>query len=432
LSALACGSGEDRTEICPHPHPIERPVALEPRGEAGPGAAGRAFAASCEADDPFIQERGACSFATGARVSQTLGDTRGLRQAIGNVIVIVQENHSLDNLFGKTGHGIDGLPDGVTVPDRSGGRVAPFHLQQLCVADMPHGYNAIHQEYDDGQMDGFVRVGGRNVMGYYEDSDHPFYTWAATHFAFSDRYFSSVLGPTWPNRDYLFAGTSDGIRETGERALEVPNLFDELDAALIPWANYNNGTHPPLETDLGWAPCMPQIKPFDELAGALAAGMLEPVVFVDTGEGVNDEHPGESGIDRGERLVAQIVEQAFESPLWPRLALFMTYDEGGGFYDHVPPPPACRAAPSEVDFDRLGMRVPLTLISPYARTGYVSHQVHSHTSMLRFIQALFDLPALSARDANSDALLDLFDFCKAPDLPPVDITAPTTVVSHCP
>jgi phospholipase C len=99
----------------------------------------------------------------------------------------------------------------------------------------------------------------------------------------------------------------------------------------------------------------------------------------------------------------------------------------------VPPPPACIAAPSESAFDRLGFRIPLIAISPRARASYVSHEVHSLTSILRFIEALFDLPALTSRDANSDALLDLFDFCDAPfATPPGDVPAATAVVSKCP
>jgi phospholipase C len=87
-----------------------------------------------------------------------------------------------------------------------------------------------------------------------------------------------------------------------------------------------------------------------------------------------------------------------------------TYDESGGFFDHVPPPSACLAAPDQTAFDRLGVRVPVIVVSPWSRPGTVSHRVHEHASILRLIELLHDLPALSARDANADALLDLFDF----------------------
>lgn len=104
------------------------------------------------------------------------------------------------------------------------------------------------------------------------------------------------------------------------------------------------------------------------------------------------------------------------------LALFLTWDEHGGFWDHVPPPAAC--VPDDIPpmlssgdepgaFDRYGIRVPVVVVSPFARQRYVSHRVHDHTSILRFIETRFDLPALTRRDANADPMLNFFDF-KAP------------------
>jgi phospholipase C len=133
--------------------------------------------------------------------------------------------------------------------------------------------------------------------------------------------------------------------------------------------------------------------------------------------------------------VWQQIDALVKSPAWKSSALFITYDEHGGLYDHVPPPPACAPDstppaehPEVGGFDRLGFRVPLILISPYAKRNFVSHVVHSHTSILRFIEAKLALPAFTARDANSDAMLDLFDF-EHPDYtvpsftePPVDQT----------
>jgi phospholipase C len=138
----------------------------------------------------------------------------------------------------------------------------------------------------------------------------------------------------------------------------------------------------------------------------------------------NDEHPPGSVHD-GEFAMHPLIEAAFDSPLWPHLAILFTYDEGGGYFDHVPPPPACLASASESAFDRLGARVPLVVVSPYARAAHVSHRVHSHTSILRFIEAIHDLPAITGRDANTDALLDLFDFASPPfATPPATIPAP--------
>src|SRR5262249_13881666 len=152
-----------------------------------------------------------------------------------------------------------------------------------------------------------------------------------------------------------------------------------------------------------------------------------PVAFVD-GVGVQDEHPT-NNITGGEKFVRSIYEAAIASPLWMKLAIVFTYDESGGLADHVPPPKACIPSPDQTGVDRLGIRVPTMVISPWARPHHVSHVVHDHTSVLRLIEALHDLPALTARDANADALLDMFDFnCPSLQSPP---TAPAAGTGTC-
>ena len=135
-------------------------------------------------------------------------------------------------------------------------------------------------------------------------------------------------------------------------------------------------------------------------------------LFVDGIPKVQDEHPT-ADVQVGEAWTRSIYTHAIKSPLWSSTAIIWTYDEPGGYADHVPPPgPACvaRPIPKDQPFDELGARVPFAVISPYARPHYVSHVVHEHTAITRFIEAIFDVPALTARDANSSALLDMFDF----------------------
>ena len=154
--------------------------------------------------------------------------------------------------------------------------------------------------------------------------------------------------------------------------------------------------------------------------------------FVETGPWVReDEHPA-NDVQPGEDWSRTIALAAMESPLWPRLAVVFDYDTAGGLLDHVPPPEACVPAPGEEDFDRLGLRVPFFVISPWVKPGFVSHEVHEHASVLRFIELLHDLPALGARDANADALLDMFDFssCTPPLLEPPD--PPPAGTGGCP
>ena len=147
-----------------------------------------------------------------------------------------------------------------------------------------------------------------------------------------------------------------------------------------------------------------------------------------------DEDPP-ADMQVGEAMVADIVSAVTSSPQWPTTALILTYDEQGGFYDHVPPQPACipddvppALDPGDVQaaYDQTGLRVPLFVVSPFAKRGYVSHVVTEHTSILKLVEARFDLPALTHRDGNAVPPFDLFDFAHpdmtVPDLPaaPVD------------
>jgi len=141
------------------------------------------------------------------------------------------------------------------------------------------------------------------------------------------------------------------------------------------------------------------------------------------GKGIAPDEDPPAGPFLGQTRVERIVRAAMASPQWPKTALIFTYDESGGFYDHVPPPPAC--VPDDIApdlpggqtgaYDRLGMRVPMIVVSPYARRGYVSHQVTDHTSIIRLIAARYGLPALTHRDANMEPPWDMFDFAH-PDL----------------
>src|SRR4029453_7328328 len=167
--------------------------------------------------------------------------------------------------------------------------------------------------------------------------------------------------------------------------------------------------------------------PFEEFAVDAAAGTLPavsgvaPKFFGDVNV-QGDEHPP-ANVQTGQAFVAGAIESLMAGPLWPSSALFLTYDEHGGFYDHVPPPAAC--VPDDVppmllegdtvaDFDRYGFRVPVVVVSPFAKKRFVSHVVHDHTSILRFIETRFDLPALTRRDANADPMLEFFDFADPP------------------
>jgi phospholipase C len=250
-----------------------------------------------------------------------------------------------------------------------------------------------------------------------------------------------VLGPTYPNRFYLLTATSFGhirndLPPLGGFAQRT--IFDALDEHTVSWKVYF-GDFP--FAALFHLKHRNNLVHFSDFVSDAAAGTLPQVSFVDANEGIIgvelDEHPPAS-IQEGAQFGAQVIDAVLSSPSWPSTALFLTYDEHGGFYDHVPPPPAC--VPDDIaplldpgdptsdfpaQFDRYGFRVPLVVVSPYAKAGFVSHTIYDHTSILRFIETRFDLPALTNRDANAHPMLDLFDFSQAALVNPPMLPAAT-------
>jgi phospholipase C len=341
----------------------------------------------------------------------TIGITREQQAAIPvkHIIVSMKENRSYDHLFGQLS--LHGQPDSEALPASyaaQGGK--PSHASTTCLGtDPPHTWVSMHDAVDDGKMDGFGLVS----LGYYDDRDLPFYYWLANTFAIADHYFPSLLGGTVPNRVYSLFATSWGMKNNGEPGppKTTKHILDLLDAKGVEWAVYaDKGAFD--NTLNGWPGIAEHKHTIDEFKVAAEKGLLPPFVWVDSVPNTEDEHPP-ADLQVGEAWSREIVEAVLKSPLWPTTALLMTYDEGGGFFDHVPPPGTCPPAdgsPNQEEFFELGIRVPLIVVSPFVRRHYVSHVVHEHTSVLRFIETVFDLPALTARDANSDALLDMFDF----------------------
>ena len=390
-------------------------------------------------------KRASCGFDTGAKVADTLGFTDAMRKKlpIDHVIIMMKENRSFDMIFGEISK--QGQPDAEPVPadfsnpDPNGAAVARYHETHMCLdADPNHQWDAMHNQFDGGKMDGFVTSAaattsgkqgqdGHFVMGYFDNTDLPFYYFLGTTFALADHYFPSVLSGTWANRDYLYAGTSDGIKNTlsdGWLSKDIPTIFDELDAAKVTWGVYTDGL--PLEGALGLTYPTKQSK--QAFFDALAAGKLPQVSFVDGRGNVEDDHPP-ADMHVSEDWSHSVYDAVTKSSIWKSTVLFYTYDESGGFADHVTPPKACVARPQDTEFDQLGIRVPMVVVSPWAKRNYVSHVEHQHTSITRFIELMYDLPALTARDANSDAMLDMFDFCATPAPVPA---APAAGKGGCP
>ena len=379
-----------------------------------------------EPDPAFKAARDACTFTAGAAVTETLGISEQARSSIPitHVVILMKENRSFDHIFGelyKQQPATEPIPADFTNPSTgtsTATKIAPFHAPTTCWTEDPgHQWVSMHLQVNGGKMDGFVinarfstSSDGRFVMSYYDQSDLPFYYWMASTFALNDRHFASVRSGTFPNRNFLLLGTADGVMETGDGypKPETPTIFDAFDQAGVTWGVYSDGGL--LSSSLNWDYSHKGAYHFADFIQALDGGTLPQVTFVDGIENVEDEHPA-ADLQLGEQWTRNIYLHARASRYWNEMALIWTYDEGGGFLDHVPPPEhLCIARPQDSAFFEAGVRVPLVVISPWAKPNYVSHEVEEHTAITRFLEAIFDLPALTARDANSGALLDMFDF----------------------
>ncbi len=396
--------------------------------------------------DPTLPMRTSCSFAAGDLPGKTIGITETERMSIPikHIIVVMKENRSFDHLFGNI-HAVQ--PDAETFPadyfnkDLFGTKVYPFHYGNTCYhKDPDHSWDSMHKQVNGGKMDGYVTeaaiptlTDGHFTVGYFDQTDFPFYNFLAGTFSLADHYFSSVRGPTYPNRDYLVLATSDQVTETQPIIYpnpDLPSIFDRLTAAGVSWGVYAQ-PHP-FEEALNnplhdWETMNPSKLTNPYFFNDVAAGTLPSVVYVDSQPNQEDDHPY-SDVQDGEAWLKRVYDAVSASPMWASTAILLTYDEAGGFFDHMPPPNTCPPSADASNFFELGTRVPMMVISPWARRHYVSKVVHEHTSIVRFIETVYGLPALTNRDANSDALLDMFDFNCSPQPIPA---APASGTGHC-
>jgi phospholipase C len=413
-------------------------------------------------DSEALSMRQSCGYKAGAMPKETHGTSapEGRKIPIDHIIVIMMENRSFDHYFQKLPE--NGQPDvavapaSYTNPDLDGKPAGLSRDTQLCILDPAHGWNAVHNQIAGGAMTGFFKtndethemplpggslelMSGKRALTYYEPSDVPFMYWAANNFAIADHYFCSVPGPTWPNRFYLYAATSRG-KTSNEFVMNNRNiLFDELNQRKVNWTIYYTSL-PGLGVLVdrffeyyNAEDSLERVKMINQFYADAEAGTLPQVAIVDPGigregPGADDEHPP-AIMQIGQSFLARVTDAVAKSPNWKSTAIFITYDEHGGFYDHMPPPKACppdefqaELKPNDVPggFDMYGPRVPLIVISPYAKKKFVGHRVYDHTSIVRFIEARFQMPALTNRDANAEAPWELFDF----DNPPNEV-APT-------
>jgi len=358
---------------------------------------------------------------------------------IDHILVLMMENHSYDNYLGMLGRGRGDQPrgDGFTIgpdgrpteanPALNGGVQHAFRMPTTCqLSGKPsQEWEQAHNQFNGGRNDGFVKSdSGPVAMGYWTGKDLPWAYSLATTFPVADRWFAPILGQTQPNRRYLLAGTSVGMVDDilPENAVPPPagTIFDRLDAHQIPWRNYYSSFPPTSYVFPGTAiEGHSSIVKIDQFFADAKTGSLPAFAIIDPDFGQSSgENP--QNIVHAEVFAASVVQAVMESPAWPRTLLVWTFDEGGGYYDHVPPPPA--VAPDDIPplqlpmydgFARYGFRVPAVVVSPWSRPDHVTSVVHDHTSILAMVERKWNLPALTHRDA---AAADLTDFLNL-DLP---------------
>jgi phospholipase C len=370
---------------------------------------------------------------------------------IEHLVVVMMENHSFDCYLGVLGRG-----DGLTVDrhgrplatnrDASGRPVRSFRMPSPCqLAHEPNNsWNETRISMNGHRNDGFVRASGPVAMGYYTPADLPFYAGLARTFVLADRWFSSAPCKTFPNRYFLLSGTANGLVVNVVPSTEPANgsIMEHLDAHGISWRDYYQSLPTAALFPYVGRSAQDKLARIDRFFTDAAAGTLPFFSIVDPDfNHQSEENPQDIRV--GEEFVSRVVNAVMRGPGWAKTLLVWCYDEGGGYYDHVPPPravvpdnvpPAIQVPPDQPGgYDRYGIRVPAVVVSPRARRHHVSHVVYDQTSILRFIERKWNLPALTARDAHAADLRDCLDLHGRPAfLTPPTLPAPALATSTAP
>jgi phospholipase C len=346
-----------------------------------------------------------------------------------HIVFVCMENRSFDHYLGWL-PGADGKQAGLSYKDDKGIAHPTHHLttfQGCDFADPDHSYAGGRVQFANGRVDGF-RKGDNDdfALGYYTADDLPFYSQLVKEATVHDRWFASILGPTYPNRFYTHAAATDRLTNH-LRFSAMPTIWDSLARAGVP-ATYYYSDLPFL--GLWGEKYLPIAKPSTTFLADAASGTLPAFSYVDPfflGEeqgGANDDHP-HSDIRRGQAFLSRIALALTASPAWSKTALIITYDEWGGFFDHVRPPrfPDDHDPGPGFDHSQAGFRVPAFTLSPFARRGAVDSVVSDHTAAMKLVEWRFGLPPLTRRDRASRNLAETFDFARprttAPSFTPV-------------
>ena len=351
-----------------------------------------------------------------------------LLAGVEHIVVLMMENRSFDHFLGALSTDkayvnkatVDGLKGTESNPAPDGSSVAVFKMSNFTPEDPPHSWDAAHAQFNDGKNDGFVKAHAGDsedeAMGYHDRSQIPLYYWFADQFAVCDRWFSSVMGPTWPNRYYLHATTAKGKKNNVPILAAPRTIWDELKSKNLTAKNYAAGV---VSWTLGGFPGKSLgglVAPIGQFFDAAEKGTLPAFSLIDPDYQASDDHPAHN-ILRGQAFVASVYKALAESPLWPKTLLIVTYDENGGFYDHVAPP---KTVDEDPDFTQLGFRVPAFVIGPTVKKGYVSKTQLEHSSVAATLRTRWGIGSLSKRMDVSNDISDCIDAgkVKAPAAPP--------------
>lgn len=391
---------------------------------------------------------------------------RRTQSPIQHVIIVIQENHAFDN-YAWDYPGAFGLPPGGIPQPTSLGAPSSYASEyptnwnygnNQSFSSPAHAEDNILGEQDNGSMDGFYYTNGAPADALYPSYIVSNELGLAQEYGLADNYYTDFAGPTLPNRFYYYAITSGPI--TGDAnppgdVVSFPSLPQELQANGISWAsfdgNYNEYPSAPcfylslFPTCPSWyfsfptsslqlgqlAPMLyfnwiqneynangsiPQLQFYNNIYGDLSSGTLPSVSWFTSDWICCTEHPDDSSfqfiggnVSQGQQSFLQLVQAVENSAYWNSTAIFLTYDEGGGFFDANPSP---RATPLGT-----GLRVPLVVISPYSREGYISHAFYTPSSLVHFVEWNWNLPSLGALDGNANLPLDMFNFSAPPRAP---------------
>ena len=417
-------------------------MTLQPGTAPDESAASQASGEAADPAPPVLRQPGSLPYPDLPAGSDTI-------PKIGHIVVLMMENHSYDNKLGMLSRpGADGFPLGpggkptASNPYANGDTQHAFPMPTTCqlLGKPSQTWQDSHTQFAGGRNSGFVESGsGPVAMGYWQEADQPFYYSLARQFPIADRYFCSLLGQTYPNRRYLISGTSLGMVNDGIPSFTdyPPNgtIFDKLADAGVSWRDYCATLGSVISTtelypELYAKSVGTNVVGIDQFFDDAAAGKLPGFSLVEPNFLLGSEEDPQN-IAVGEHFAAKVINAVMAGPGWGSTLLIWTYDEHGGYYDHVPPPAAIPpddippdGTPVYNGFAQYGFRVPCAIVSPWARPNYVSHEIFDHTSICALAEAKWNLPAMTYRDANANAMLDMLDLAQPAFLTPPTLAQP--------